>query len=59
MKHNLHVTYAAYADVLTIEGVKYTGELFRKLGFCAEGSIFKVIKREDGVLTFKQLKVQE
>jgi hypothetical protein len=38
-------------DVLTVEGVKYAGGLFRYLGpFGAVGDCFRIAKREDGVI---------
>lgn len=44
------------ADVVQIEGVKYTCELFRDLGlFAAVGDCFQIAKREDGTVWLRSI----
>lgn len=44
--------YDAEQDVMTIEGIRYSGELFRELGFSAQvGQLLRVVERTDGVVT--------
>ena len=38
---------------MTIEGVKYSGALLRKLGVIPVGKLIRVIARTDGVLTLR------
>lgn len=47
----LSVQYDHATDVLTVEGVRYSGVLFRSLGICETGKWMKVVERKDGVLT--------
>lgn len=51
----LNFDYDLSVDILTIEGVKYSGDLFRHLGFepSAEDQAFQIVKREDGALTIR------
>lgn len=52
----LAVEYDAWGDVLTIEGVKYAGELFRDLsGLGAVGDCFQIVKRDNGVVTLRSI----
>ena len=49
--------YDPVEDVLTIEGVKYSGELFRTFGVCHPGTAFRVEeRRQDGVLVLTTLR---
>ena len=44
-------------DILTIEGFRYSGELFRLWagkGILRLGEPFRIIKREDGVITIQE-----
>jgi hypothetical protein len=46
-------------DVLTIAGIRYHGEVFRQLGGALPvGAEFKLVNREDGVLTIQNLSQQ-
>jgi len=49
----LAYSYDRVADVMTIEGVKYSGELLRQLGVIPVGSLIRVVGRQDGVLTLR------
>ena len=48
-------SYDPVADVATIHGVKYSGELFRHLGLGPVGSAIRIVSRDDGVVTLKKL----
>lgn len=52
--------YDEDTDVMEIHGIEYSGEVFRQLGeFLPIDTPFKLVKREDGVLTifkFPELK---
>jgi hypothetical protein len=50
---DLNFSYDERTDSITIEGVKYHGDLFRKLGIAPVGSLIEIVAREDGVLTLK------
>lgn len=49
--------YDPEADILTIEGCRYSGRLFRELG--EEGmktdTLFRLLRREDGVITIEEV----
>lgn len=48
----LTITYSAAEDVLTIEGIRYAGDLFRQFGrFAKPGTVFQFVERKDGVVT--------
>lgn len=53
----LEFSYSGVAtDILTIEGIKYAGEMFRQLGgMLPIHSMFELVAREDGVLTVRAL----
>lgn len=42
-------------DILTIEGMKYAGDVFRSMGFVPVGAVFRVEGRKDGVITLKRI----
>ena len=46
----LNFTYNEAEDVLTVEGVNYSGELFRQLGFGPVESYYQLVDRHNGVL---------
>lgn len=48
---SLIVEYDNWADVLTVEGIHYSGSIFRNFASGPLNKPFKIIKREDGVLT--------
>jgi hypothetical protein len=49
-----HIQIDDAADVITIYGIRYSGELFRGLGFdLRPDQSFQIVKREDGVITIK------
>ena len=48
----LTITYDAGYDVLTVEGIRYAGDLFRQFGrFAKPGTVFQFVERNDGVVT--------
>lgn len=48
----LKFEYDEQNDTITIEGIKYSGEIFRQLGGMLEvGALFQLMERENGVLT--------
>lgn len=52
----MKIEYDTQTDVLTIEGVKYAGDVFRNLGIAPLGAIFRLVnRREDGVITLSVL----
>ena len=52
MNDKLNVSYHAGTDILTIDGMHYSGALFRTLGGPAPvGHWFQVVAREHGVIT--------
>ncbi len=55
----LRLQYDDNADELTIEGTRFAGEFFRQLGDgplgVGIGETFRVVKREDGVVTLQRL----
>lgn len=52
----LRVLYRQDRDVLEVEGIAYHGTVFRGLGrLLPEGTPFRLVKREDGVLTIEDL----
>lgn len=49
-----HIQTDDAADVITIYGIRYSGELFRGLGFdLRPGRSFRILKRENGVVTIR------
>lgn len=50
--NSIALSYDPDSDVLTIEGYRYHGDLFRQLGYALpEGRLFRLIKRQDETLT--------
>jgi len=51
----LDVEYDPWSDVLTIEGFRYSGVLFRDLaGGLQKNRWFQIVSRDDGVITIRQ-----
>jgi hypothetical protein len=49
-----HIQIDDEADIVTLYGIRYSGEIFRGLGFdLRPGQSFKILKREDGVITIQ------
>jgi hypothetical protein len=46
----LNFSYDSIKDILTIEGVKYFGALFRTLALPDDGSLYRLIQNKDGVV---------
>lgn len=44
-----------FDGTVTIFGISYDIELFRHLGLGPVGSVIKILKREDGVVTLQRL----
>lgn len=51
----LSFQYDAHLDILTVEGIRYSGSLFRGLGIGAIGTAFRLTERRDGVVTLQTL----
>lgn len=51
----LDVAYDTDHDVLTIEGINYSGEFFRQLGVhgLAVGRTVRILSRDDGLVTLQ------
>ncbi len=47
----LSVEYDQRRDVLTVDGVRYSGHLFRTLALCEPGTWLRFEDRRDGVIT--------
>jgi hypothetical protein len=45
--------YDEAKDVMTIEGVRYSGFLLRQLGAIPVGKLIRIVSRDDGVLTLR------
>lgn len=43
-------------DIYKIEGFRFSAAFFKSLATCEIGTIFKVIKREDGTITLENQK---
>jgi hypothetical protein len=54
----LKIDYDFETDVVTIEGIRYAGGLFRGLGIggLEPGTALRIVNRDDGVLTVEQLR---
>lgn len=56
----LKIDYDQRNDTVTIEGVTYAGIVFRELGkFMPLGQLFRLVNREDGVVTIERVKETE
>lgn len=53
MAEPLRFEYDEATDIITIEGARYAGRLFRELGEegMKPGSLFRLLRRDDGVIT--------
>lgn len=47
----LNVEYNLHTDVLTVDGVRYSGHLFRTLALCEPGTWLRFEDRCDGAVT--------
>jgi hypothetical protein len=53
---NLNFSYDELADIMEIEGIRYSGELFRQFGRVMPlHTPLKIISRHDGVLVVAQI----
>jgi hypothetical protein len=50
----LEHSYDPDKDQITIEGIHYSGSMFRDLGGFPIGEVIEIVEREDGVLTVKR-----
>lgn len=53
----LEFSYDPLRDILTIEGMLYSGYLFRSLATLKPGSRFEIIERQNGLITCRALEV--
>lgn len=52
----LAIDYDGVSDIVTIEGIRYAGELFRQFGSVMPlNTPLKIIERTDGVLAIAQM----
>lgn len=51
----LNFEYDEMTDVIIIEGVKYSGQLFRELGILPTGFAFEILERHDGIIVLHKL----
>ena len=47
----LNVDYDQHRDVLTVDGVRYAGHLFRLLALCEPGTWLRLEDRRDGLVS--------
>ena len=47
----LQVEYDQHNDVLTVDGVRYSGHIFRTLALCEPGTWLRFEDRRDGVVS--------
>jgi hypothetical protein len=57
MSRKLDYRYNPETDVLTIEGVHYSGALLRAMPFPKTDRLFRVLKNQDGLVTIKTYRV--
>ena len=50
----LAIDYDEGRDIVTIEGVRYCGELFRSFGIAPTGTLLRIMARDDGVITLQK-----
>lgn len=56
----LALDYDASSDILTIEGIRYSGIVFREFGrWLPPGAVLRFVKREDGAVTIERLSEPE
>lgn len=55
---SLRYSYDPYTDVLTVEGHKYSGALFRGFAYLAVGTTVRIINREDGLVTLETVRTE-
>lgn len=52
----LEIDYDAARDIVAIEGIRYSGIIFREFArWAPAGSVLRIVKREDGILTIERL----
>lgn len=51
----IEVSIDAGLGILTIQGQRYTVDLFNAFGFAAPGTVLEIERRDDGVLTVRRL----
>lgn len=57
---SLQISYDPKSDILTIDGIKYAGDLFRNMALSHwVGHVFKIISNDSGVLTLERLPQHE
>lgn len=52
----LSVSFDPWSDVLTVEGIRYAGELFRALAVLPVGTTVRIVDRQGGVLTLETVR---
>ncbi len=57
MSESLEIEYDQEGDILTVEGIKYSGSIFRNMGSAfAIGETFMFLNRENGVVTVTKIR---
>lgn len=56
MTGDLSVSYDAVRDVLTVEGVHYSGDLFRQFSIAPPGTFIQIIERRDGNVVLRDVR---
>ena len=60
-KPKLHYHYRRDTDVMTLEGVRYSGDFFRTIGKHGSdvGQVLQITERRDGVVELRRLYLAE
>lgn len=48
---SLGIDYDEDRDVVTIDGILYSGEFFRQFGSAKMGTVLRIVQRMDGVVS--------
>jgi hypothetical protein len=50
----LAIYYDEPRDIVTIEGIRYSGELFRSFDIAPTGTLLRIMARDDGIVTLQK-----
>ena len=56
---SLNFDYDELTDILTIEGVRYSGQIFRSFGVFPRGELFMFLDRRDGVVEVRRVRSEQ
>lgn len=51
----LEVSYDRESDILTVNGMRYSGAVFRAYALCPVGTAVQFIERADGCITLRKI----